>query len=83
LAQFGAVFAVGALSRWRPRQYSIQDLRNAHPEWYREDLETLFSLLRSRVIAPRVFRTVPLESAREALQMVSDGRVEGKLILTV
>lgn len=34
--------------------------------WYREDLETLFSLLRSRVMAPRVFRVVPLESARGA-----------------
>ena len=34
-------------------------------------------------IAPRVFGTLPLQRAREALGLVSAGAVEGKLILTM
>ena len=83
LGQYAAVFVAAALGRWRAHLYSVQQLRAAHPEWYREDLTALFGLLRSGAVTPRVARTLPLERAREALQLVSDGQVEGKLVLTM
>ncbi|HET7500722.1 MAG TPA: zinc-binding dehydrogenase [Kofleriaceae bacterium] len=83
LAQYGAVFAGAAVRRWRAELYSIQTLLRAHPDWYREDLTALFDLLGRGLIAPRVFRTLPLADVRDALQQVSDGVVEGKIILRV
>lgn len=81
LAQFAWVFGRAALSSRTARLYSIQELRKKHPDWYAEDLGQLFRLLGDGAIAPRVFDRMPLEQVRDALELISQSAVTGKIIL--
>lgn len=81
IAQFVWVFGRAALSSRKVRLYSIQELRKKHPDWYSEDLNRLFRLLAEGAIKPRVFARMPLERAREALELLSQSAVNGKIIL--
>lgn len=47
------------------------------------DLAVLASLIDSGQVTPSVDRVLPLEFAAEALQLLVDGRVRGKLVLSV
>ena len=63
--------------------YSITQMREAHPDWFREDLGQLFRLLGDGGIDPQVWRVLPLERAAEAHRLIEAGEVRGKIVLRV
>ena len=78
------LFARDRFSRQRNLEfYSIADLRNKEPGWFREDLAELMQLLRQKRIKPVIDERLPLEKARKAHEKIEHGEVRGKLILTV
>ncbi len=56
-------------------------MKKKHPDWYHEDLNRLFHLLGEGAIKPRVFDRMPLERVQDALELVSQSTVIGKIIL--
>ena len=82
-----SVYATAALLYMRPghgrfRFYSITTTRKRHPEWFREDLATLFQLLRERRIQPIIAERVPFTEAGLANELLEQGAVQGKVVLT-
>ncbi|MBK6690760.1 MAG: zinc-binding dehydrogenase [Myxococcales bacterium] len=65
----------------RARFYSITDLKQQHPAWFRADLEDLFALLADGSIHPRIQGRIDLDSVEEAHGRVEAGGLTGKLIL--
>ncbi len=63
------------------RFYSIVALRNAHPDWYRADLGTLFHLLANGAINPKVAEHIGLEDVAEAHRRLEAGGVRGKIVI--
>lgn len=63
--------------------YSIGAMRRKHPDWFREDLATLFEMLAAGRIAPVVAEVLPLAEVRWAHERVEAGEVAGKLVLRV
>jgi NADPH:quinone reductase-like Zn-dependent oxidoreductase len=61
--------------------YSIGAMRRKHPDWFREDLSTLFGLLASGKIKPVVAEVLPLSQVRQAHERIEAGTVQGKLVL--
>jgi NADPH:quinone reductase-like Zn-dependent oxidoreductase len=61
--------------------YNVKDLRDEHPEWFREDLSNLFNLLSSRLIRPVIAARFPLRDARRANEMLEKSQISGKLVL--
>ena len=58
------------------------DYRERRPDWVRRVQTELFELYENGAIHPRVMRSFPLERFAEALALVRDGRVQGKVVLT-
>ena len=52
------------------------------PKPFREDLPKIFALLAEKKIEPLVTRTFALLEAREAIELLAAGSVEGKIVLT-
>ncbi len=50
--------------------------------WYRDTLIELFDMLRDNQIDPVIGKTMPLAQASEALDLLENGRVQGKIVLT-
>jgi NADPH2:quinone reductase len=74
---------VGARLRGRRGAfYGISALYRKDPRPLREDLPRLFALLAEKKIDPLVTRTFPLLQAREAIELLASGSVEGKIVLT-
>jgi NADPH:quinone reductase-like Zn-dependent oxidoreductase len=63
--------------------YSIGAMRRKHPDWFTEDLSTLFGMLRDCRIAPVVADILPLDQARAAHERIEAGEVAGKLVFRV
>jgi NADPH:quinone reductase-like Zn-dependent oxidoreductase len=63
--------------------YSIGAVRRKHPEWFREDLATLFGMLSEGRISPVVAEVLPLAEARLAHERIEAGEARGKLVLRV
>jgi NADPH2:quinone reductase len=61
--------------------FSVQRLKRRRPDFFREDLTTLFELLREHRIAPIIAERVPLQDVRRAHQRLGSGSVSGKIIL--
>jgi NADPH:quinone reductase-like Zn-dependent oxidoreductase len=82
-AIFAAYIAGSRLLPGRKRvlPYSIQTLMRMKPAWFREDLTTLFDLLRQRKLRPIVAERLPLAEARRAQEVLSQGGVVGKIVL--
>jgi NADPH:quinone reductase-like Zn-dependent oxidoreductase len=81
------VFASAALLYLRPSQrsfkfYSITSTRKRHPGWFREDLAALFEMLRDRRLQPVIGARLPSIEARQANQLLEQGAVQGKIVLT-
>ena len=53
---------------------------HSRPEWYREDLSTLFDLLAQKKIGPIVTR-MPLVEAAGAHELIGNAAVKGKIVL--
>jgi NADPH2:quinone reductase len=82
-ATFGLYIAGGWLLPGRKRviPYSIQTLKRLKPALFREDLITLFDLLRRQKIRPLIAQRFPLSDARLAQEMLEKGGVVGKIVL--
>jgi NADPH:quinone reductase-like Zn-dependent oxidoreductase len=61
--------------------YNIKTLRDKHPDWFREDLSKLFSLLGARKIQPVIAARLPLREAARANEMLEKAQVSGKIVL--
>lgn len=61
--------------------YSIQKLKRKEPDWFRQDLTTLFGLLERGELKPLIDRRLPLEQAALAQELVSKGETVGKIVL--
>jgi len=61
--------------------YSVTTLRTQRPDWYREDLKTLFNLLAQRKIQPIIASRLPLREAAKASEMIEQAKVSGKIVL--
>ena len=53
----------------------------AQPALFRDDLTTLFTLLRDQKIKPLVARRFPLAEARQAHELLGKGGITGKIVL--
>lgn len=81
-AGWATAFALNLLNRnKRLRVYSIQMLKRRHPDWFRNDLMTLFDLLADGQIKPIILEKLPLEQAALAHERLSEGSVIGKIVL--
>jgi NADPH:quinone reductase-like Zn-dependent oxidoreductase len=63
--------------------YSIGDLREKQPEWFKKDLSTLIDLLVKGKIKPSIDRRMTLEKARLAHEMIEQAVVKGRIVLMV
>jgi|GEM_PF-30465 len=63
--------------------YGITTMREEHPDWFREDLQQLTTLLAEGKISPKVWKIMDLEQAAEAHQMIEEGAVQGKIVFRV
>jgi NADPH:quinone reductase-like Zn-dependent oxidoreductase len=61
--------------------YEVFDENQAHPDWYREDLTTLITLLEERKIKPLIAKRLPMEEASQAHELIEDSAVSGKIVL--
>jgi NADPH:quinone reductase len=81
-AMFANIF-IGARLRGRSGKfYGITMLYRKDPKPLREDLPKIFALMAEKKIDPLVNRTFPLLEARRALELLTTGSVEGKIVLT-
>jgi NADPH:quinone reductase-like Zn-dependent oxidoreductase len=82
LAMFANIF-VGARLRGRVGTfYGITRLYRKDPRPLREDLPKIFALLAAKKIDPLVQTTFPLVEARQAIELLASGSVQGKIVLT-
>ncbi|NQT60679.1 MAG: zinc-binding dehydrogenase [Bacteroidetes bacterium] len=63
--------------------YSIGDVRNRHPEWFKEDLSALFTMLLEGQVSPVIANRLPLREAKKAHEMIENASVGGRIILQV
>jgi NADPH2:quinone reductase len=63
--------------------YSIGALRKKRPDWFKEDLSELFSLLAQGKIKPVIEERMPLSEAAHAHDLVEQAVVKGKIVLIV
>jgi len=80
---FALYIAGGWLLPGRKRvvPYSIQTLMRMKPAWFRQDLITLFNLLKEKKIEPIIAQRFPLAEAKGAQEMLEKGGVIGKIVL--
>jgi NADPH2:quinone reductase len=63
--------------------YSIQTLKRMKPELFRQDLITLFDLLKLQKIKPLIAQRFPIAEARHAMELLEKGGVTGKIVLAL
>jgi NADPH2:quinone reductase len=81
-AGWATVYALSLLSRRkRLSVYSIQMLKRRKPDWFRQDLTTLFDLLGRGDLKPVIDRKLPLEQAALAQELLAKGDTVGKIVL--
>ena len=79
-----AVYMIGGWllpGRKRIVAYSIQTLKRLKPALFREDLVTLFDLLKQHKVKPLVAQRLALAAARNAQELLGKGGVTGKIVL--
>ena len=83
IAIFGVYIAGSWLLPGRKRvvPYSIQTLKRLKPALFRQDLITVFDLLRQQKIKPLIAQRLPLAEARQAHELLGKGGVIGKIVL--
>jgi NADPH2:quinone reductase len=83
IAIFGLYILGGWLLPGRKRvvPYSIQWLKRVRPTVFRQDLTTLFDLLKQGKVKPLVAGRFPLTEARQAQELLGKGGVTGKIVL--
>ncbi len=61
--------------------FNVKSLRDAHPDWFREDLSKLFGMLAARQIQPVIAARMPLREAARANELLEKSQVSGKIVL--
>ncbi len=64
-----------------PLWFNVKSVRDAHPDWFREDLSKLFGLLAERQIQPVIAARLPLREAARANELLEKAQVSGKIVL--
>jgi NADPH2:quinone reductase len=79
---WATAYTLSALSpRKRLSIYSIQMLKRRKPDWFRQDLTTLFDLLGRGELKPVIDRRLSLEQAAFAHERLGKGETVGKIVL--
>jgi NADPH2:quinone reductase len=82
LKMFSNIF-IGARLRGRSGKfYGITALYRKDPKPFREDLPKVFTLLAEKKIDPLVSHTFAILEAKQAIELLATGSVEGKIVLT-
>ena len=81
LAMFANLLVGARLRGRRGAFYGITMLYRKNPAPLREDLPKIFALIAEGKLDPLVSVTLPLLEARKALELLTGGTVEGKLVL--
>ena len=63
--------------------YSITDMRSLQPDWFHEDLSTLFEMAAAGDITPSIWKVMPLSKAAAAHRFIEARAVKGKIVLRV
>ena len=63
--------------------YSITDMRTQHPDWFRDDLTSLFDMAVAGEITPQIWKLMPLSEAAAAHRLIEERAVKGKIVLRV
>jgi NADPH:quinone reductase len=81
-AGWAAAYTLSLLTR-RKRLliYSIQMLKRRKPDWFRQDLTTLFDLLGRGALKPIIDRRISLEQASLGHELLVKGDTVGKIVL--
>jgi NADPH:quinone reductase-like Zn-dependent oxidoreductase len=61
--------------------YSITKWKKEHPDWFHEDLSTLFEMLSEKRLKPILYATLPLKEVAEAHRLLEKSKVVGKITL--
>ena len=61
--------------------YAITTMKKQHPDWFREDLDTLLHMLARKQLRPLIAARLPLSEARRAHRLLETGETTGKLVL--
>lgn len=81
VAMFANLFIGARLRGRRGTFYGITALYRKDPKPLREDLPKIFALLAEKKIDPLVSHTFGLLEARQAIELLAKGKVEGKIVL--
>ena len=82
LAMFANLLVGARLRRRRGAFYGITMLYRKNPKPLREDLPKIFALIADKKLDPLVSVDVAAAEARQAMEMLVGGAVEGKIVLT-
>lgn len=61
--------------------YNIHRRRHQHPEEFKQDIQTLFGMLKDGRLKPAVAKRLPLAEAAEAHRQIEQAAVPGKIVL--
>jgi NADPH2:quinone reductase len=79
---WAAAYTLSLLTRRKRLMiYSIQMLKRRKPDWFRQDLTTLFNLLGQGELKPIIDRKLSLEQAALAHELLEKGETVGKIVL--
>jgi len=82
LRMFVNLFIGSRLRGRRGTFYGITALYRRNPRPLHEDLPKIFALLAEKKIDPLIAATFPLLAARQAIELLAEGSVVGKIVLT-
>jgi len=82
LAMFCNLFIGARLRGRRGDFYGITAMYRKDPKPFREDLPRIFALLAEKKIDPLITHTFKILEARQAIELLATGSVEGKIVLT-
>jgi len=80
-AMFANLFVGARVRGRRGAFYGITALYRKDPDPFHEDLPKIFALLGDKKINPLITCTFPLLQARQAIECLAAGSVEGKIVL--
>ena len=81
LAMFANLFVGSRLRGRRGTFYGITLLYRKNPRLLLEDLPKIFALVANKAIDPMISVIFPLLDARQAIELLATGSVEGKIVL--
>ena len=81
VASFAWLGLAGLMPGKSARWYNIMTEKKKHPDWFREDLSRLLTMLSEKSISPVVAERLPLREAARAHELLERASVSGKIVL--